>query len=152
MPKLKNAKHELFAQEYEVDRNATQAAIRAGYSEKAARVSGARLLTDANVLARVNELTQERCERLCLSADFVVQRLLDVYARCMQAEPVLAWNSLSKSMEPTGDYAFDSRGANRALEMLGKHLGMFNDRIQLTVERAPRIVDDIGEPNDDSLD
>jgi phage terminase small subunit len=119
----------LFCQEYLVDRNGTQAAIRAGYSEKTAYSQGHRLLNNAEVLSRVRELQREQNERLCVDADWVSLRLIEIVERCMQARPVLAWDREEKRYVETGEYQFDSRGANRALELLGKRHGMFADRV-----------------------
>ena len=56
MAELKNKKHEKFCNEYIKDMNATQAAIRTGYSEKTAKMQGSRLMTNDDVKARVAEL------------------------------------------------------------------------------------------------
>ena len=72
------AKQEHFCAEYAVDYNGTQAAIRAGYSEKNAANQASRMLRNAEVLARVRELQREQVERLAVSTDFVVLR-----ARCV---------------------------------------------------------------------
>ena len=123
-------RHERFCREYIIDYNGTQAAIRAGYSQKSAASQANRLLRDADVLSRVRELQKEQTERLCLSADWVVQRLMQVVDRCLQLEPVLEWDYEEKCKKPTGQYVFDSKGANQALETLGKHLGMLDKKVQ----------------------
>lgn len=56
MAELKNKKHEKFCNEYIKDMNATQAAIRAGYSEKTAGVQASKLLKIVNIKTRVSEL------------------------------------------------------------------------------------------------
>jgi len=56
MPELRNARRERFAQEFVKDLNQTQAAIRAGYSAKTARVKGSQLMGFSDVAARVAEL------------------------------------------------------------------------------------------------
>lgn len=75
MAELSNAKHERFCQEYVVDLNAAQAAIRAGYAANSARQQGQRLLTNADIVARVSELKEERAERTNVTADKVVKEL-----------------------------------------------------------------------------
>ncbi len=125
------AKQELFCQEYTVDYNGKQAAIRAGYKSENAEVQASRMLSNAKVLARVRELQQEQVERLAVSQDYVVLQLLDTYRSCREDEPVLAWDPESGTMQETGMYKFDSKGALRALELLGRHLGMFNDKLQV---------------------
>ncbi len=57
------AKQERFCQEYVIDLNATQAAIRAGYSEKTAKEQGSRLLTNVNLQKRITKLQKERFEK-----------------------------------------------------------------------------------------
>lgn len=124
--------------------NATQAAIRAGYSEKTARQQGSRLLTNVDVLARVREEQEKAVERSGISQARVILALGDVYERCMTAVPVTEYDPLSRQMVETGEYVFDSKGALRALELVGKHLGMFKDKMELS-QTAPIIVDDINE-------
>ena len=123
------AKQEHFCAEYAVDYNGTQAAIRAGDSEKNAANQASRMLRNAEDLARVRELQREQVERLAVSTDFVVLRLLDTLERCSQPVPVLDMTG-----ESIGEYTFDSKGALRALELLGKHLGMFEDRLKVAAK------------------
>ncbi len=120
-------RQEKFCREYVIDYNATQAAIRAGYSEKTAGSTGAENLKKPNILARVRELQAEQAKRLCVSADWVVMQWVEVYKRCMQAEPVMIWDYEEKCKVHSGEYTFDSKGALTALEMIGKHLGMFKE-------------------------
>lgn len=56
MAALQNKRHEKFCHEYIKDMNATQAAIRTGYSEKTAKMQGSRLMTNDDIKARVKEL------------------------------------------------------------------------------------------------
>lgn len=56
MAALVNKRHEKFCHEYIKDMNATQAAIRTGYSEKTAKMQGSRLMTNDDIKARVKEL------------------------------------------------------------------------------------------------
>ena len=130
MPKDENRKkltdrQERFCLEYIIDYNATDAAIRAGYSKKTAYSIGSENLKKPELLARVRELQTEQAERLCINADWVVMQLVEVYNRCMQHKPVYEWHN--GKLEETGEYAFDSKGALNALEMIGKHLAMFNN-------------------------
>ena len=125
-------RQEKFCQEYVVDCNGTKAAIRAGYRENSARVTASKLLTNANILERVHELQREQLERLAISQDYVVLQLLETYKCCREPSPVMRYNSSTGEMEETGVYQFDSRGALRALELLGKHLGMFGDKVHVS--------------------
>ncbi len=119
-------KKERFCREYVCDYNRTQAAIRAGYKEKSAAKIGCKLMKDPEVKAYIRQLQKEQAERLMLTSDRVLIELMDVYQKCMQAVPVNEWNYSEHRMEPTGEYQFDSKGAIKALEMIGKHLGMFD--------------------------
>ena len=128
MPELKNSRHELFCREYIIDYNGTQAAIRAGFSERSAASTASRLTTNDEVLARVRELQKEQMERLSLNADMVVLEILDTYRSCRQGTPVLQRNTRTGKWEESGIYQFDSHGALKALEMLGRHLGVFEKK------------------------
>ena len=75
MPALKNPRRELFCLEYLKDKNATQAAIRAGYSAKTAKQSGHQLLTFTDVKARVAELLQEAFKSVQMDAQEVLARM-----------------------------------------------------------------------------
>lgn len=125
-----NQQQELFCQEYIVDYNGTQAARRAGYSEKTASMQASRLLRNDNILARVRAIQKERLEKLAVTQESVILNLLEVYDRCMQAKPVLEWDYNESKMVETGEYTFDSKGALKAMEMIGKHLAMFTNMVE----------------------
>ena len=133
-----SAKQERFCREYILDYNGTQAAKRAGYSEKSAYSQAGRLLKNAEILARVRELQHEQVERLSVSADYVVLKLMENREKCMEPVPVLDSNG-----NQTGEYTFDSKGALRALELLGRHLGMFDDRLKITAKMNTGKLDSI---------
>ena len=71
-------KQEAFCREYLIDLNATQAAIRAGYSEKTATVIGSENLAKPNIQARLQELMSERNRRTESEADYVLRRLKEI--------------------------------------------------------------------------
>lgn len=104
-----NPKQEAFAREYVVDSNATQAAIRAGYSPKTAYAQGSRLLTYVEVRAAVQQQREQRALDVELTADVVLSGLLDI---------ALHGNVDSARV--------------RAFELLGKHLSLFTDRLEVT--------------------
>ena len=70
-----NAKQARFVEEYLIDLNATQAAIRAGYSEKTAKSQGQRLLTNVDVAKLLSEAQASRSDRVQIDADWVLTRL-----------------------------------------------------------------------------
>ena len=74
MAKL-TAKQKRFRDEYLIDLNATQAAIRAGYSSKTANEQGARLLANVSVQEAIAKATAERSKRTGISQDRVIQEL-----------------------------------------------------------------------------
>ena len=125
---MKKGRQRLFVQEYLLDLSATQAAIRAGYSPKTARSQGQRLLTKPDVRKAIDEAQKVRQVRTQISADYVLNNLKEVAERCMQAEPVL-----DKEGNPTSEYRFEHAGANKALELLGKNLKLFTDRLEIRV-------------------
>jgi phage terminase small subunit len=137
------AKQELFIQEYLVDLNATQAAIRAGYSKNGAKQAGHNLLTNIDLRTRIEELQGLRAEKLELDANWVLQRLIAISDRCMNAAPVMKWDYEARAMVETGEFMFDSQGANKAVELVGKHLGMFKDKLEHSGSLGVSIVDDI---------
>lgn len=126
-------KQEMFCQEYVIDLNATQSAIRAGYSQDTARSIGTENLSKPAIRTRIKELQKIRSENLLIDQSFVIEGLIEVAQRCQQAKPVEEWDYESKSYKQTGEYEFDSNGANKALELLGKHLAMFTDKSQVEV-------------------
>jgi len=77
-------KQELFCREYVVDMNATQAAIRAGYSKKTATPTASRLLTYVNIQNRVKELKEQKCSKIELSVESVMNGILDTQRRAKE--------------------------------------------------------------------
>lgn len=115
-----NEKQKQFCEEYIIDLNGTQAAIRAGYSKKTARAIANELLTKLDIQKYIQEIKNERSERVKYSQDELMRDILEVKNRCMQANPVL-----DKEGNETGIWKFDSNGANKALDMLAKHVGFY---------------------------
>ena len=115
-----NEKQKQFCEEYIIDLNGTQAAIRAGYSEKTANRIASELLTKLDIQEYICKLKNKRSERVKYSQDELMRDILEVKNRCMQANPVL-----DKEGNETGIWKFDSNGANKALDMLAKHVGFY---------------------------
>lgn len=126
-----NDKQRLFCLEYIKDFNATQAAIRAGYSKKTAGQQAFDLLKKLEIQEEITKAKNERMEAVKIDANWVLKQAVSVHQRCMQAEAVT-----DRSGEPVKDfdgkviYKFDSSGANKALEIVGKHIDVqaFNEK------------------------
>jgi phage terminase small subunit len=112
-----------FAAEYLMDLNATQAAIRAGYSEKSADVEGHQLKNHPLVAEEIARLQKEWQERTHINLDWVLRRFVDISNRCMQEEPVKIFDG--KEWVESGEYQFDSSGAIKATENIARHLGFY---------------------------
>lgn len=130
------AKQLRFAQEYVVDRNATQAAIRAGYTKRSACSVAHEILQKPEVRAEVDRLTAELAEKAKIKAEDIVRDLIEVKDRCMQKAPVMTFTAAGPMQaiddEGRNVWKFDANGANKSLELLGKPIGMFVDRKELT--------------------
>lgn len=112
-----------FCEEYLVDLNATQAAIRAGYSEKTAKQIAYENFTKPYIVDYIAERQAQLREKTLVSTEWVVKRLKEISDRCMTAEPVMI--RTEDGMVESGEYKFDSSGANKATELLGRHIGIF---------------------------
>lgn len=121
------ARRQRFVDEYLKDLNATQAAIRAGYSENGAKQTAARLLTFVDVAAAIKAEQDKRSIRNRISADWVLKRLIKNVQRASVAIPVLDYDG-----EPIGEYRYEGNVVNKALELIGKHIGMFTDKMELS--------------------
>lgn len=152
-----NDRQEHFCREYLVDYNGTQAAIRAGYSKKTAFSQASRMLRNVKVLSRVRALQAEKTAQLSISQDWVVHQLVDVVQKCKDPVPVETWDYEEKSMVKTGEYMFDSKGATKALELLGKHLGMYIDKVETNMtitgsSELDSILKELRKPPDEPID
>ncbi len=107
-------RQKMFCKEYIVDLNATQASIRAGYSEKTARQIGSENLSKPYIQDEIASLIKEREERVKLRADKVLE---DIERVRTLAEGSEQYNVSLK-----------------ASELQGKHLAMFTDKQQINAE------------------
>lgn len=130
MPFLVNPKHEHFAQLVANGVTATEAAKIVGYSEKRAAVTGSELVKNRNVCARITEfataIMERAVEKLGIDKAWVIAELVDNVKTAKQAVPVL-----DNAGKPTAEYRQQLNAANRALELIGKELGMFVDRKEI---------------------
>ena len=136
-------KQQRFVSEYLIDLNATQAAIRAGYSEKTAYSIGQENLKKPEVAKAVIAAQAERFERTEITQDYVLTTIRDTMERCKQAEPVVYQNGDPVLIgTPSGDlapaYKFDANAVLKGAELLGRHLAMFTDKAVVDVNHGVR--------------
>ena len=142
------AKRQRVVEEYVVDLNATQAAIRAAFAASSAAVEGARLLRNAKVGAEISRLQAERSERTQISADRVLAELARIAFSDMRR--FMKWGAngieliesetlndddarcvaeVSRSADG-GSVKFKLHDKTAALERIGRHLGMFTEKLE----------------------
>lgn len=124
----------IFCNEYVIDYNGKQAAIRAGYKESNAASQASRLLSDSEILEYIKVLQKHLVDSSCLTEEKVINHLQDVLERCLSAKPVMEWDYSEHEMVETGDWTFDSKGALEAIKLLGQHLGMFSNKIKISTD------------------
>lgn len=123
-------KQKAFVSEYLKDFNGTQAAIRAGYARNSANEQAARMLAKDSVSKIVAETLRKKANEAELSVEWVLKHLKMVAERSLQVIPVL--EKVGGEIVNTGEFKFDSAGANKSLELIGKHLKMFTEKHELT--------------------
>lgn len=145
-------KQQRFVDEYLIDLNATQAAIRAGYSVKTANEQGSQNLTKLSIQQAIAERMAERSRRTGVNQDRVVLELAKIAFVKMTdivdsegnikgdaAEDDLACIESVKYKHSNTDTGYSEErevkiaSKLKALELLGKHLGMWNDKVDLNV-------------------
>jgi phage terminase small subunit len=151
MAKL-NEKQRRFVDEYLIDLNATQAAIRAGYSAKTADVQGSRMLGNVKVQQAIAEQMAERSKRTGINQDRVVLELaklafvkmtdvVDSHGRirddatdddlaCIES---MKYKSSESDTGSSVEREVKIGSKLKALELLGKHLGMWNDKLDVNI-------------------
>ena len=146
LEQLLTRRERLFVEEYDKDGNGTQAAIRAGYTagkkNASASVQASKLLRSAKISAYRRARAKELCRQLGISRETIRLNVMDVSRRCMTAKPVMKYDPDRREWVESGEYVFDSKGALKAMELLGKPLGMF-ERDGDEVQGGVTIVDDV---------
>lgn len=165
------AKQACFVQEYLIDLNATQAAIRAGYSKKVAKVQGCQNLTKANIQAALNKAMGKRAEKTQITQEMVLRE----YAKIAFLDPRKFFDEqgvLIPIHTLDGDVAAAVAGMDvseiatenapittlkklkfsdkkAALDSIGKHLGMFIDNKHFTGDLSINLIDSFAEDGED---
>jgi phage terminase small subunit len=149
-PPMLTHKQARFVEEYLIDLNGKQAAVRAGYSAKSAEVQASRLLRNTAVQAALGEAMQARSQRTEVTADRVVAELaklafadmrdywprpgetIDLHRLDEDRTAAVEEISISETVDPAGVLHRRTRlklhDKKRALDSLARHLGMFVDR------------------------
>ncbi len=159
------ARQKRFIEEYLIDLNATQAAVRAGYSPKTAGEQGSRLLATKSISDKIAEAMAELSRRTGVSQERVIEELAKVafvnaadvidfgtggIPSSMSENDTAAISSMKVKKVPTKDGENVEREIKfidklKALELLGRHFGMFTENTSLSGETGVVIVDDIPE-------
>lgn len=157
-------KQKRFIEEYLVDLNATQAAIRAGYSPDTAGSIGSENLKKPEIRARIEKAIAERSKRTGINQDRIVMELAKIALLNPKGlvnfdeatikedaadEDVAAVASVRVKRFPTKDGEGVEREVKmydktKALELLGRHLGMFKDKVEVSgLDEEKKKLDDI---------
>ncbi len=123
-----NAKQKRFCDEYLVDCNATQAAIRAGYSARTANEQAARLLANVSIKAYIDEKMERLHNERTADAQEVLEYLTAVM-RGQQTEQTLI--SIGDGVQKIGNIEVGARDRLKAAELIGKRFGLFKEGLEL---------------------
>ena len=158
-------KQEKFCEEYLVDLNATQAAIRAGYSEKTANRIAAENLSKLDIQNRINHLRNIQSQRTEITADRVIQELAaiafsdrteiaaigkDNRIKFTPTDELSANVKKSISQIKRGKFGIEVSTCDKvkALELLGKHLGIFDNKPEAATDGVSIIIAPRGSENE----
>ncbi len=119
-----------FAAELDKGGTEAEAAIRAGYAKRSAAVTASRLLKNAKFAAYRRARSIDLYAKQGISPEWVGLQLLEIYRRCMEAEPHLSWDSQEKEWVPDGTWRFDAKGAIAAAKAMGESMGMFKPEVK----------------------
>lgn len=162
MAKL-TAKQQRFCDEYLIDLNATQAAIRAGYSEKTAAVIANENLRKPNISEYIEKRMAAKQEELIADQDEVLRYLSSVMRRQLKESVVVTLQTKTEKWvkdEDTGKLKKQTitqdeaavieiparlSDSNKAAELLGKAYGIYTDKVDVDADMELNIVVDYGE-------
>lgn len=162
-------KQKAFVQEYLIDLNATQAAIRAGYSTASARQIADENMSKPDIKNAIEKALAERSKRTGVNADRIVQELakiafinptdvINMDEATVKGEAnrddTAAISSVKVKTIPTDDGNITEREVKtydkiKALELLGKHIGMFTDKFKIEGAIPVVIQDDMDEDDEE---
>lgn len=126
MPRLKNKRHEAFAQALSRGLSATDAYERVGYAPNRAHAS--RLAADGNIKARLEELRQRVTGAITVTKAWVLEGLVEIAEKCLQRRNIVV---VVDGVETECLGPFNPGGAKGALQLIGTELGMFVERKEL---------------------
>lgn len=139
-------KQQRFCDEYLIDQNGTQAAIRAGYSKKTANEQASRLLANVNIRAYIDKQLASIHDKNIADAEEVMRYLTSVVRGESESEIVV--------VEGVGDGISEARNIKKkpdekdqlkAAELLGKRYGLFSDKVNISGSVPVMFADDLGE-------
>ena len=133
-------KQKRFAVEYLKDGNAAQAAVRAGYSKKTARFTGAENLTKPNIKAYIEEQLERIHNERTADAREVIEYLTSVM-RGEQSDEVLKW--IGGGMQSTTKIAVAAKDRMKAAELLGKYYSLWTDKVNVNADTQVTFVEDM---------
>ncbi|WP_040985571.1 terminase small subunit [Oceanobacillus jeddahense] len=150
-------KQQMFVDEYIIDLNATQAAIRAGYSKKTARSQGQRMLTKVDIQEAIQKRLDEKQEKLIMKQDEILIRLTEQarresidYQVVLTEKPSFDEHKNFLGIEKKPEIVqvpTQNKDAIKALELLGKRYTMWTEKQQVE-NITPVFVEDVPEDED----
>ena len=145
------AKQKRFCDEYLIDLNATQAAIRAGYSSKYAHTNANKLLQNTTINEYIAARMAEKESELIADQDEVLKYLTAVMRGQTQSEVVVVEGIGDGCSEARAiEKAPDEKERLKAAELLGKRYGLYTEKVEQAVDMDLNIVVDYGdEPDED---
>lgn len=145
MEKKLTIKQRRFADEYIISGNATEAAIKAGYSKKTANVIAAENLTKPSIQKYIESKTKKKTEDTENSIEEVIRLLYETARGVPQVVPYKVYNNLTKEwvVDEVKTVVPSVKDQNQARDMLMKMTGQYIERKEIEMKSAIQFVDDI---------